>query len=53
VRVHSTGKTLDPDVVVVNIDERSLYEMSKEVGGWPWPQAVYGQVVQGVQAKQP
>jgi len=53
VRVHSTGKTPDPNVAVVNVDERSLYKMTKEVGGWLWPQAVYGQLVQGIQAEQP
>ncbi|HVA55659.1 MAG TPA: adenylate/guanylate cyclase domain-containing protein [Gammaproteobacteria bacterium] len=53
VRVHSTDKTPDPDVVVVNVDERSLYEMTKEVGGWPWPRAVYGQLVEGILAEQP
>ncbi len=53
VRMHATGKTPDPDVMVVNVDERSLYEMTKEVGGWPWPRAVYGQLVQGILAEQP
>jgi adenylate cyclase len=53
VRVHATDKSPDPDVVVVNIDERSLYEMTKQVGGWPWPRAVYGQLLQGILAEQP
>ena len=53
VRVHAAGRTPDPNVVVVNIDERSLYEMTKQVGGWPWPRAVYGQLLQGILAEQP
>jgi adenylate cyclase len=53
VRVHAASKAPDPDVVVVNVDERSLYEMTKKVGGWPWPRAVYGQLLQGVLAEQP
>ena len=53
VRVHATGRTPDPNVVVVNVDERSLYEMTKQAGGWPWPRAVYGQLLQGILAEQP
>ncbi|HVC36924.1 MAG TPA: adenylate/guanylate cyclase domain-containing protein [Gammaproteobacteria bacterium] len=53
VRVHAAGKTPDPNVVVVNVDERSLYEMTKQVGGWPWPRAVYGQLLEGILAEQP
>jgi adenylate cyclase len=53
VRVHAAGKKPDADVVVVNVDERSLYEMTKQVGGWPWPRAVYGQLLEGILAEQP
>ncbi|MDE2235968.1 MAG: adenylate/guanylate cyclase domain-containing protein [Gammaproteobacteria bacterium] len=53
VRAHAVGKIPDPDVMVINVDERSLYEMTKQVGGWPWPRAVYGQLVQGILAQQP
>lgn len=53
VRIHAARQTPDPDVVVVNIDERSLYEMTGIAGGWPWPRSVYGQLLEGLLAEHP
>jgi len=37
--------TADPDVVVVDLDDRSFVEMERDVGRFPWPRSVYGQLV--------
>ena len=43
----------DPDIVIVNIDEKSLASMEKEAGRWPWSRAVYAQLVEGLAAQKP
>jgi adenylate cyclase len=45
----------DPDVVIVNIDERSLakMELEEDAGRWPWSRAVYAQLVEGLAAQKP
>ncbi|MDE2196009.1 MAG: adenylate/guanylate cyclase domain-containing protein [Gammaproteobacteria bacterium] len=53
VRMHALKQHADPDVVVVDVDERSLYKMSPEVGNWPWPRSVHAQLLQGILAQQP
>lgn len=35
----------DRDIVVVDIDDRSLAELAQEVGFFPWPRAVYGEMI--------
>ncbi len=53
VKAHAARQRPDPDVMVINIDERSLYMMSKEVGNWPWPRSVHAQLLQGILAEDP
>jgi len=36
----------DRDIVIVDIDERSLAAMSGEYGRWPWPRQVIGEFVE-------
>tara|TARA_R100000306_G_scaffold62532_1_gene72179 strand:- start:17276 stop:18919 length:1644 start_codon:yes stop_codon:yes gene_type:complete len=43
----------DPDIVIVDIDERSLAAMGEEYGRWPWPRAVLAEFVEGLQAQAP
>ncbi|MGH8726460.1 MAG: CHASE2 domain-containing protein, partial [Burkholderiales bacterium] len=31
----------DPEIVLVDIDEKSLAAMEGEAGRWPWPRVVY------------
>ena len=53
VRVHSRGLAPDPDIVIVDIDESSLARMQEAAGKWPWPRAVYADIVAGIQAQKP
>ncbi|HVL34932.1 MAG TPA: adenylate/guanylate cyclase domain-containing protein [Burkholderiales bacterium] len=43
----------DPDIVLVDIDERSLAAMQEEAGRFPWPREVYADLVQGLEAQNP
>jgi CHASE2 domain-containing sensor protein len=41
----------DPDIVLVDIDEKSLEKMEKEAGRWPWSRAVYISLIEGLAAQ--
>jgi CHASE2 domain-containing sensor protein len=43
----------DPDIVIVDIDEKSLAAMSNEYGRWPWPRQVLGEFLEGIEKQQP
>ncbi len=45
IRVRAASRTADPSIVVVDIDDRSLAVMADKVGRFPWPRAVYGEVL--------
>ena len=50
---HALQSQPDPDIVIIDIDERSLSEMSPVVGRWPWPRSLHGELVKGVARQQP
>lgn len=43
----------DPDIVIVDIDEKSLAAMAKEYGRWPWPRQVLGEFLEHLVQEQP
>ena len=43
----------DPDIVLVNIDEKSLNRMQNEAGRWPWPRVVHADLLDGLGAQKP
>jgi len=53
VRVHAKGLQPDPDIVIVDIDDRSLAKMNTTAGSWPWPRAVHGELVAGLARQHP
>ena len=53
VRTHAAALAPDPDIVLVDIDEKSLAQMEKEAGRWPWPRVVYADLVEGLAAQKP
>jgi adenylate cyclase len=53
VRSQAAALKPDPDIVIVDIDEKSLATMEKEAGRWPWSRAVYAQLVEGLAAQKP
>lgn len=44
---------VDPDIVIVDINEASLNAMAKEYGRWPWPRQVFGEFVENIEAQHP
>jgi adenylate cyclase len=44
----------DPDIVLVEIDEKSLARMEEEgAGRFPWPRSVYAEIIEGIEAQKP
>lgn len=43
----------DRDIVIIDIDEKSLAAMAKDYGRWPWPRQVLAELVQGIEQQQP
>jgi adenylate cyclase len=44
---------VDPDIVIVDINEASLNAMAKEYGRWPWPRQVFGEFLENVESQNP
>jgi adenylate cyclase len=53
VRAHAAKVAPDPDIVLVNIDEKSFGAMQAEAGRWPWPRVVYADLIAGLAAQKP
>jgi adenylate cyclase len=43
----------DPDIVILDIDEASLAAMAAEHGRWPWPNGVFGELVDKLEKQKP
>ena len=43
----------DPGIVILDIDEASLAGMAAEHGRWPWPNAVFGELVDAIEKQKP
>lgn len=52
-RLRINVPTPAPDIIIVDIDERSLAAMAPEYGRWPWPRQVLAEFVERVEAQQP
>jgi adenylate cyclase len=53
VRWHAARLAPDPDIVIVDIDERSLARMQEPAGRFPWPRVVYAELLEGLMAQKP
>ncbi len=53
VRQQAAKLAPDPDIVIVNIDDKSLREMQKAAGRFPWPREVYADLLDGLEAQRP
>ena len=53
VRAQAAKLVPDPDIVLVDIDEKSLARMEKDAGRWPWPRVVHAELVEGLAAQKP
>ncbi|HWT28099.1 MAG TPA: adenylate/guanylate cyclase domain-containing protein [Methylophilaceae bacterium] len=52
-RQHALHSPPDPDIVIVDIDERSLALMADSVGRWPWPRSMHAELIEGIARQQP
>jgi CHASE2 domain-containing sensor protein len=43
----------DAQIVIVDVDEKSLAAMAQEYGRWPWPRQVLGEFVENLNAQAP
>ena len=43
----------DPNIVIVDIDERSLAAMARDYGRWPWPRQVLGEFLEKLEEQSP
>jgi CHASE2 domain-containing sensor protein len=43
----------DSDIVIVDVNEKSLSAMAKDYGRWPWPRQVLGEFVENVELQKP
>ncbi len=53
-RWHATHHgTPHPDILLIDIDDKSLSQMAAQVGAWPWPRSVYAYLLEGIQPHKP
>ncbi len=52
-RFHAQTRTPDPDIVLLNIDERSAAAMSADFGAYPWPRSVYAELIEKLNRQHP
>ncbi|HET7670276.1 MAG TPA: adenylate/guanylate cyclase domain-containing protein [Burkholderiales bacterium] len=52
-RSHAAALPPDPDIVLVDIDEKSLAAMEPVAGRWPWPRVVHAELIEGLAAQKP
>ena len=43
----------DPEIVLIDVDEKSLAKMQEEAGRFPWPRKVYADLIDGLAAQKP
>jgi len=53
VRAQAAELSPDPDIVLVDIDEKSLARMEGEAGRWPWPRVVHAELLEGLAPQKP
>jgi len=50
---HALTSAPDKEIVIVDIDERSLALLAGSVGRWPWPRSLHAELVEGIERQQP
>ena len=53
VRVQAAKLAPDPDIVLVDIDDKSFAAMRDDAGRWPWPRSVYADLIAGLAPQKP
>ncbi len=50
---HAPRRAASPDIVIVDIDQKSLEDMNEVAGSWPWPRAVHGELIDAIARQKP
>src|SRR3546814_3414263 len=53
IALHAISSEPDLDIVIIDIDERSLALMSESVGRWPWPRSIHADLLAGIAQQKP
>ncbi len=53
VRNQAEALAPDPEIVLIDVDEKSLVEMQKIAGRFPWPREVYATLIAGLAPQKP
>ncbi len=51
--LNAEHQTPDPDIVILDIDERSTAKLAPELGRYPWPRSAHAELIEGLAAQQP
>lgn len=52
-RMHAHRQSPSPDIVVIDIDQKSLENMNEVAGSWPWPRVVHGEMIEAIARQKP
>lgn len=52
-RMQARERPPSDDVVIVDIDQRSLEAMNEYAGSWPWPRSVHGELIDHIARQKP
>lgn len=48
-----SGPVASPEILIVDIDEKSIAELSPKFGRWPWPREMLAEVISGMEDAKP
>ncbi len=51
--LNAERRPVSDQVVIVDIDQKSLEDMNDDAGSWPWPRSVHGELIEYLAARQP
>ncbi|MDW5417766.1 adenylate/guanylate cyclase domain-containing protein [Iodobacter sp. CM08] len=49
----ASQRAASPDIVIIDIDQKSLEVMNEVAGSWPWPRAIHAELLTAIAAHQP
>lgn len=52
-RQHAKQRPASSDLVVIDVDQKSLEDMISSTGSWPWPRAVHGELIETIARQRP
>ncbi|WP_373975636.1 adenylate/guanylate cyclase domain-containing protein [Chitinibacter sp. SCUT-21] len=50
---HAQTRPANPDIVIVDIDQKSLENMNEVASKWPWPRSIHAELIDHIAAQKP